>query len=89
MTKTISDIIDLAGGPAAIAKASASGKTVTIWGVHRWRRNGIRDVHWPMLIELSLGRVSVDDLYAANRALEKGRRRPIPLASPDGQTVAA
>ena len=89
MSKTISDIIELAGGPAAIAKASASGKAVTIWGVHRWRRNGIRDVHWPMLIELSLGRVSVDDLYAANRALEKGRRRPVPLARPNGHPAAA
>lgn len=60
---TISDIIWAAGGPNKIATASRGG--VAIDAIHKWRRNGIRDWHWALL--MSLCDVSVEQLYAANQ----------------------
>ncbi|WP_051334349.1 GIY-YIG nuclease family protein [Bradyrhizobium sp. Ai1a-2] len=59
---TISDIIWAAGGPSRIAEASKG--EISVDAIHKWRRNGIRDWHWALL--MSLCDVSVDQLYRAN-----------------------
>ncbi|OIM94128.1 hypothetical protein BLN97_12650 [Bradyrhizobium elkanii] len=59
---SIDDVIWAAGGPAKIAAASKGA--VTVDAVHKWRRNGIRDWHWALL--MSLSGVTVEQLYAAN-----------------------
>lgn len=63
---TIGDIIWAAGGPNKIAAASRG--EISVDAVHKWRRNGIRDWHWALL--MSLCDVSVEQLYRANRAGE-------------------
>ncbi|MGR4927335.1 GIY-YIG nuclease family protein [Bradyrhizobium sp. CAR08] len=60
----ISDIIWAAGGPNRIS--AASGGRVTPDAIHKWRRNGIRDWHWALL--MSLCDVSVEQFYKANLA---------------------
>ncbi|WP_454629627.1 GIY-YIG nuclease family protein [Bradyrhizobium cenepequi] len=62
---TISDIIWAAGGPARISEASRS--EISVDAIHKWRRNGIRDWHWALL--MSLCDVSVKQLYRANTVL--------------------
>lgn len=59
---TVASIIKAAGGVNAIAAASRG--ELTIDAVHKWRRNGIRDWHWPLL--MSLCDVTPDQLLQAN-----------------------
>lgn len=65
----VHEIIDTAGGVHAIAEASLnSAKPITFEAVHKWRRNGIPDEHWSLLIDLA--GVTVDEIYAANMSLK-------------------
>lgn len=65
---TIDDVIWAAGGPAKIA--AASGGAISVDAVHKWRRNGIRDWHWALL--MSLCAATVEQLYRANLKLVGG-----------------
>jgi hypothetical protein len=60
----IAGIVRRAGGAASIAAASAGA--VTADAVYKWRRIGIPDRHWPLL--MSLSGVTADELVRANRA---------------------
>lgn len=71
--RTISQIIEAAGGPRAISDASAG--TVKKDAVYKWPTIGIQDRHWPLL--MSLTEVSADELFQANLAV----RTPAPAAS--------
>ena len=62
LMRDISQIIQDAGGPRKIEEASA-GK-LTADAVRKWRRFGIPDRHWPILIELA--GATPDELFAAN-----------------------
>lgn len=65
-------IIVIAGGPAAIARASkASGCPVTVEAVAKWRRRGLPERHWNLLTTLSHGRVTIADLHEANEELRR------------------
>ena len=65
MAITVSDLIRMAGGVGAIARASQrTPYPVTENAVHKWRKNGIPDQHWPLF--LSSAGVTVGDIYAAN-----------------------
>jgi len=74
---SLADIIDLAGGVEAIAKAlrARAGKpgvkTVTASAIYKWRHNGVPDVYWPLIIHLA--GVTAADLLAANAAARDGR----------------
>jgi len=60
--RTVSDIIQSAGGPAAIA--NASGGRITIDAVYKWAKIGIPDRHWPVVMPLA--EASADEMLAAN-----------------------
>lgn len=62
-TPSIKAIIEQAGGPSAVAAAIDQ---ISEAAVYKWPKIGIPDRHWPKLIELS--GVTVEQLYAANRA---------------------
>jgi len=64
---TITEIIERAGGPGAIARACvAAGAKLTKDAVYKWPHIGIPDRHWPIIIALT----SCDplSLYIANCA---------------------
>lgn len=51
---TLSDLIDKAGGPKAIAEASqAHAHKMTFRGVQQWRRRGIPATHYDLVAKLS------------------------------------
>ncbi len=62
--RSLKEIIEAAGGPGAIAAASDGG--VTAEAVYKWRKIGIPDRHWPLLMRMCA--VSADELLAANVA---------------------
>jgi hypothetical protein len=68
---SISDIIWAAGGPNAIA--AASNGQLSVDAVHKWRRNGIRDWNWAIL--MSLCDVTAAQLLEANQAVVAPSRR--------------
>lgn len=69
---TIAEIIKLAGGPRAIVAESISrGKIITVWAVHRWRRYGVPDDHWAVLIDLAGSGVTPERIFKANEALRR------------------
>lgn len=63
---TVADIIERAGGAAAIARASAeqSDGTVTADAARKWGKNGIPDRHWPLV--MGLAGTTADQMLAAN-----------------------
>jgi hypothetical protein len=72
---TVRGIISAAGGRQAIADASANPrfrakKTISVEAVHKWPKIGIAEDHWPLMLQLVAG-LTVQDIYAANRRLEK------------------
>lgn len=70
MNTSISDLIKLAGGVYEISAAStATGQPVGPDAVHKWRKNGIPEVHWPIFIERA--HVTVETLYRANEAVRR------------------
>lgn len=60
--RTVSEIIDAAGGPKAISEAS--GGKVKPDAVYKWPSIGIQDRHWPILIERA--NATPEELFAAN-----------------------
>lgn len=62
--KTIRDIIEAAGGPAAIA--DASNGSVSVEAVYKWPKIGIPDRHWPFILPLACA--TADEMLAANVA---------------------
>jgi len=83
----ISAIIKKAGGPNAIARASADTlKPISRWAVQKWKTSGIPAIHWDMLMRLN-SEITISDLYAANRSI-----LPLPQQSSargNGHAVAA
>lgn len=63
---TISEIIEICGGVAAVAEATELSKDA----VHQWRRIGIHQNNWQSLINsVSDERITAASLLAANEAL--------------------
>ena len=60
--RTISQIIDDAGGPQRIKEAASK---LTADAVRKWRSFGVPDRHWPILIDLA--GATPAELYEANR----------------------
>lgn len=64
---TVNEIIELCGGVGRIA--SQIGKTES--AVAKWRRIGIRDHYWPLLITLSDDKITVAQIYEANQGVRE------------------
>lgn len=62
LQRTVSDIIQSAGGPRAISNASEG--QVTIDAVYKWPKIGIPDRHWPVVMPLA--RASAHEMLTAN-----------------------
>lgn len=67
----IPQIIDRAGGAAAIAKRIKKQPTA----VYKWKTIGIPDRHWPVLIEMAEEAFGPADLYSANAATRAEMRK--------------
>lgn len=71
--RTVSDIIEAAGGVAAVAerlpqRTGSDGKPIDRqWAVYKWKANGVPSRHWPLLIAMS--KATAAELLAANEAL--------------------
>lgn len=61
--RTIADIIEAAGGPHVVGKAT--GREA---GALKWAANGIPYRHWPKVMELVPG-LTADEILQANLAL--------------------
>lgn len=57
---TIENVIDACGGPAALASLCG----VTLDAIRKWKRPAGRVParHWPLIVRLTGGRISYDDL---------------------------
>lgn len=67
--RTIDQILVAAGGEKRIAnKSLTTRKPIAYDAVRRWRKNGIRDVHWPLLMALDPD-LTERELLHANQAL--------------------
>ena len=64
---TIAEIIEKAGGPAAIAEASEGALKKD--AVYKWKTIGVPDRHWPILIDKA--GVTPEQIYAANLAARR------------------
>lgn len=64
--KTVKDIIEAAGGFAAVAAAvvETGDLKLTIDAVYKWQRNGIPDRYWAPIIPLA--KTTADEIFAAN-----------------------
>ena len=75
---TIADILDKAGGAGAVAEALAAGDDPslvrTYWAVVKWRKIGVPRSHYDIIAQLA--KVSVAEVHAANRAIDRARSRP-------------
>lgn len=68
----MSDLIKRAGGADEISVASQSTRyPIGPNAVHKWRKNGIPDVHWPIFIRKA--RATAEEIYQANELLRKER----------------
>lgn len=66
MTRSIPDLISLAGGPKAIALESRKSRhRVTYYAVQKWSVRGIPDEHWDLMMRLT--GASLEEIYKANR----------------------
>ena len=68
--KTIQDVIDKAGGVAAVVvQAQERGNRIGIWAPLKWPERGIPPRHWPMLKELTgISETKLRRLYEQARA---------------------
>jgi len=67
---TVQRIIQDCGGATKVADASQkTANPVTFEAVFKWYRNGIPEVHWPLVIEMS--GLTVEQIYNANRLAER------------------
>jgi hypothetical protein len=62
--RTVSDIIEAAGGAKGIA--SESNGSVSAEAVYKWPRIGIPDRHWPLVMPLA--QATAAEMLAANIA---------------------
>jgi len=90
--RSLSEIIEAAGGPRGIE--SASDGAITRDAVYKWPSIGIPDRHWEVLIPLAAS--TPEELYRANRAArgshpnDGGRAAEAsPCSPPPGQGEAA
>lgn len=68
----VQQIIHTCGGATKVAEATQqTANPVTFEAVFKWYRNGIPETHWPLVI--SLGGLTVQEVYDANRAAERVR----------------
>lgn len=68
---TVAEIIERCGGAPRISAAiSATGDgEITTDAVYKWRRVGIQDRHWPVLMRLTP--LTADELLNANIAVRR------------------
>lgn len=75
LMRTVSDIIEAAGGVQAIArhlpsKVNRLGRPVDrASAVYKWTGTGIPERHWPLLIKLA--KTSPSELFKANQAVRQ------------------
>lgn len=72
---SIREIIEMVpGGAEAIAKASRSTDLpIGVEAVFKWRKNGIPDGHWPLVMRLA--DLPLDVIYSANQRVKRKKRR--------------
>ena len=72
---TVETIIDEAGGAPRIARASAkTDNPIKVDAVYKWpKKFGIPERHWSLV--MSLTNRSLEDIYAANRAVRNGKAK--------------
>lgn len=68
--RPLREIIQDAGGPSAISKAS--GGAITVDAVYKWSQIGIPDRHWPVVMPLA--KASAAEMLAANIAVRSHER---------------
>lgn len=72
MNMSVRDLIKKAGGAEEISAASQRTRfPVSASAVHKWRRNGIPDEHWPLFIKKAA--VKVEDIFRANQLLRRAK----------------
>lgn len=59
MSRSVEDLIELAGGLESVAKQAMRKH----WAVRKWPENGIPEPHWKIFIEAG---ATTDELHAAN-----------------------
>lgn len=68
---SVKDLIEKRGGVDEISLASQrTDFPVTPGAVHKWRKNGIPDEHWPIFISAGF---PVEVLFKANEMLRKSK----------------
>ena len=79
--RNVTDIITAAGGPEVIARhlpkkvnKRTGEKVDRTSAVYKWKKLGIPERHWPLLLKLS-DELTIDDLFAANRKA-RGEKMP-------------
>jgi hypothetical protein len=87
-TLDIRDLIEMAGGARAVAKASkATDCSVGFDAVYKWQHNGIPDDHWPLMMKLT--DIPLDVIYAANQRVKRKKRRARRNSENDSEHRAA
>ncbi|QDP57347.1 MAG: hypothetical protein Unbinned3696contig1008_25 [Prokaryotic dsDNA virus sp.] len=77
---TVTDILTAAGGPEIIAKrlprkvSKSGGKVDRVSTVYKWKKLGIPERHWPLLMKLS-EEITLERLFEANRHA-RGEKMP-------------
>lgn len=86
--RTITAIIADAGGPRVIARAAAKTHwPILATSIKDWRRIGIPDRYWPVIIKLS--NASADELMHANRKVRlRAKRAPTRVVEADASQAA-
>ena len=89
MNISVNDLIKQRGGVEKISEASMrTEQPVTADAVHKWRKNGIPEVHWPIFISTGVG---VEILYQANELLRREKTKrddPTPRRRSSGRVAA-
>lgn len=75
--RTVTELIEAAGGPAAIASRVGLTKSA----VHKWPLIGIQDRYWDTLIELA--GASAEELHTANRLARETAAQKTSASEPD------
>lgn len=87
MKRSVSELIKDADGPDSISAASQETRyPIGPYAVHKWRKNGIPDVHWPILIQKASA--TAEEIYQANEVL-RGLQSDGPETSRRKSRVAA
>jgi len=68
---SIQEIVRACGGASRVAHASrGSGREITRDAVFKWYRNGIPEIHWP-LVQSLLPDLTVEAIHIANRCTSR------------------